>query len=370
MLNSVSIPIDLSESALELLELGKEIFDEYSKWAVENKLWSKRKAHAALYFLHRERYPNMPSALIQSIRDNALEACKRDKCKTKPKKRSLSLRYDRRTLTLRGQQLTLAGLEGRMKTIIQIPEYFKERAETWKLKGGTLVHRNKKLCIKLTFFKEKPELIPDTHVVGIDRGIYHAAVTSDGVFHSSSKVRSSQRRYLYNRRTLQAKGTPASRHRLKSMSGKEKRFSRDVNHVVSKKIAQSDGTTFILEDLKGIRKKRKGHVLNKRISSWTFSQFASFLCYKSEALGKSVVFVDPRYTSQKCSKCGTRHDSFRNKSHFRCATCGNTLHADLNAAINIRDNYLTSLLLRTGEQGAVNHPHVTELTQAQACGIL
>lgn len=360
MLQTLSIPIELPASALELLKLGQEIFNEYATWAAENKTWSKRKAHIDLYQKHREKYPQMPSGLLQAIRDNALEACKRDRCKTKPKKKRLSLRYDKRTLTLRGQQLTLAGLDGRMKVILQIPEFFKERANSWELKGGTLIYRKNRFWIKLTYFKETPELIPDTEVIGIDRGIYHAAVTSAGTFYSSSKVRASQRRYLNNRKTLQAKGTHSSKRRLKAMSGKEKRFSRDVNHVVSKQIANSGGTTFVLENLKGIRKQRKGKTLNKRVSSWAFSQFALFLQYKTEALGKRVVYTDPRYTSQKCSKCKSRHDTHRSKSRFRCATCGNKMHSDLNAAINIRDNFLISLLPRTEGQGAVNHPNVSD----------
>lgn len=92
--------------------------------------------------------------------------------------------------------------------------------------------------------------------------------------------------------------------RLKTMSGKEKQFSKDVNHQISKKLAnKKDTRVFVLEDLKGIRNQRKGKKLNKRLNSWPCYQFASFLEYKAEQSGKIVAYVDARYTSQKCSCC-------------------------------------------------------------------
>ena len=134
---------------------------------------------------------------------------------------------------------------------------------------------------------------------------------------------------------------------------------RDVNHCATKKLArQSDYTVFVLEDLSGIRTQRRGKKLNKWLSSWSFYQFEQFLAYKAEAIGKRVVFVDARYTSQKCSRCGRRSSANRKKSRFRCGSCGYTAHADINAAVNVRDNYILSLAqIETGEQGSVNAPH-------------
>jgi IS605 OrfB family transposase len=54
---------------------------------------------------------------------------------------------------------------------------------------------------------------------------------------------------------------------------------------------------FVLEDLSGIRKNRRGKKMNKWLGGWSFYQQDLFLAYKAEALGKCVVFGDPRYTS-------------------------------------------------------------------------
>ena len=46
--------------------------------------------------------------------------------------------------------------------------------------------------------------------------------------------------------------------------------------------------------------------------------------------------VDPAYTSLECSSCGHVHSSNRSGDSFECRRCGLKLHADVNAARNIR----------------------------------
>lgn len=362
MKRTVSIPVNLPrERFLPLMGFCADIFNQHVDWALKERTWNKNKAHKALYADLRAQYPNVPSALVQTIRDNAMEAVKATKFKRHPKKKPTSgLRYDKRTMTLRGHQLTLSCIGKREKLILNVPEHFKEIFETWEFCAATLTYskQSKQFWVRLVFEAETPE-VQNGDAQGIDRGLYHLATTSDGQFFGSNKVRATQRRYLYNRRKLQQKGTRSAKRRLRAMSGKEKRFMRDINHCATKKLArQPDYTVFVLEDLSGIRTQRRGKKLNKWLSSWSFYQFEQFLSYKAEALGKRVVFVDARYTSQKCSRCGHRSSANRKKSRFRCGSCGYTAHADINAAVNVRDNYILSLAqIEPREQGSVNAPH-------------
>ncbi|MCY7286163.1 MAG: transposase [Cyanobacteria bacterium CAN_BIN43] len=365
MMRTVSIPVQLPrERFLPLMGKCAEIFNAHVDWALANGTYNKNKAHQDLYADLRLKYPGVPSALLQTVRDNAMEAVKATKFKRTPRKKPTSgLRYDKRTMTLRGQQLTLSCIGKRESIILNVPEHFKEVFEGWEFCGATLTYskQKKQFWVRLVFETDTPERTTGA-AQGIDRGLYHLATTSDGQFFSSQTVRATQRRYLHNRKTLQQKGTRGAKRRLRAMSGREKRFMRDVNHCVSKKLAhQPQFAVFALEDLSGIRNQRRGKKVNKWISSWTFYQLEQFLDYKSEALGKRVAFVDARYTSQRCSVCKHIAKTNRSKSRFHCKNCGHQAHADINAAINVRDNYILSTTVVSVEQGTVNCPDATDL---------
>lgn len=365
MKRTVSIPIELDKSRFfPLMESCSDIFNIHVDWSLESKSYNKSKAHKALYEKIKQIHPTIPTAFIQAVRDTAMEAVKATSFKKRPRKKKTSgIRFDKRTMALRGHHLTLSCIGPREKIILKVPEHFRPIFESWKLKGATLTYSIKagQFWIRLIYEKETPPIKQEGEIVGIDRGIQQLAVTSEGSFFSNRTIRANQRRYLYNRKTLQTKGTPSARHRLKAMGGKEKRFSRDVNHRITKELISLEHIkTYVLEDLKGIRNKRRGKTLNKRIASWPFYQFGFFLTYKAEMLGKEVVYVDSRYTSKRCSCCKAVYKGSRKQSKFRCKCCYFELHADWNAAINIRDNYILSSTPKVSEeQAAVIQPHVT-----------
>jgi len=57
---------------------------------------------------------------------------------------------------------------------------------------------------------------------------------------------------------------------------------------------------------------------------------------KSRRFGGSVKKVDPRFTSQTCSSCGSIDKESRvSQSRYQCVSCGFSLNADFNAARNI-----------------------------------
>ena len=365
MLRTVSIPVDLPPKRFfPLMAQCAEIFNAHTDWALKHLTYNKSKAHRDLYSQLRLNYPDVPSALLQATRDNALEAIKQTKFQRKPRKKLTSgLRYDKRTMTLRGEQLTLSCIGKRVKLILNVPDYFKEIYDNWDFRGATVTYtkQTKQFWVRLIFEHPDPSKLEYGDVQGIDRGLYHLCSTHDGKFYSSNKIRANQRRYLYNRKQLQQKGTRSAKRRLKAMSGREKRFMRDVNHCVSKDLAnQSKYRIFALEDLSGIRNQTRGKKLNKWLSSWSFSQLEFFLSYKCIALGKETAFVDARYTSQRCSRCGNTKRANRKKSHFHCRSCGFKAHSDINSGLNIRDNFfLSSIQHGTEEQAAVNQPIVT-----------
>ena len=362
------------ERYLELMGIVRDIFNIHTEWSYKNQTFSKDKAHKALYLDLKNRF-KIPSSILQATRDVALEAVKRGKFKCKRpecKSKYMTVRYNDCTISRHGlNSFTLSTLDKREKVYIKTPDD-KERKEiflNWKFKNASVSYCKKTnvFWLHLQFYKPDPIPVDPKKILGIDLGIHNLVTTSNSKIKWNSKeLRKHQRKYLYLRSKLQAKGTASSKRHLRRLSGKQMRFSKDLNHVISKKLVNLDYDTFVMEDLKGVRNtKHFSKKVNKWLSNWSFNQLQNFIEYKAKALGKNFAKVNPAYTSQTCSKCGTTNKKARFKSHYRCSHCGFKIHADYNAAINIKNRYLQILSTikqedRSVEQGAVNHPIVSD----------
>jgi putative transposase len=76
--------------------------------------------------------------------------------------------------------------------------------------------------------------------------------------------------------------------------------------------------------------------LAKRILDCSWSKFFRMLKYKAADAGRRIEEIDPRYTSQECSKCGfVSKDNRKTQADFACTSCGHTDNADHNGAVNI-----------------------------------
>jgi IS605 OrfB family transposase len=150
---------------------------------------------------------------------------------------------------------------------------------------------------------------------------------------------------------LQRKGTKSAKRLLKKRSAKEARFARDCNHVISKKLvslANRTNRAIALEEIDGIgRRIRVRKSQRYGLHSWAFAQLGQFTRYKAAIAGVPVIFIDPHYTSQRCSQCGhTSRANRKTRSEFLCQKCGHASHADTNGSLNIRALGLD--VLRTG----------------------
>jgi len=300
---------------------------------IEPHSWSKIKIHNATYRKLRELYPKIPSALLQTVRDVACENLKAAKLRTKPIPKNKFIRFDKRTFSFKNGLISVSTINGRKKINVSLPKYF-EKYLSWDCKAGVLVLKNNQLWLNLIFNKENVVNTDPKIILGIDRGITNIVVTSNNVFYNSKQLKNVKGRYQYLKAKLQSKGTPSAKRHLKKLSGKEKRFVRDVNHCISKKIANTEFECYALENLKKIQR-NKGKKFNKKLGNWSFFQLENFLKYKAEELGKTIIKVNPEHTSQMCSKCGYIEKLNRNSSRFKCKSCGFELNADLNASRNI-----------------------------------
>jgi len=125
------------------------------------------------------------------------------------------------------------------------------------------------------------------------------------------------------------------------------------------------GSTIAMENLTDIRERVQARRRKRReLHNWPFAQFQQFVAYRAEARGMRVQYVDARYSSQACSRCGHVARSNRpSQSWFACRQCGYQLNADLNAARNLARR-------ATGASGGllVNQPIVSDTPLGMAPG--
>lgn len=186
---------------------------------------------------------------------------------------------------------------------------------------------------------EQPEMIPKTFI-GVDRNTTgHIAVIANPdngkIEKLGKKAIHIHRKYSAIRKRLQKEG---KFRELKKTKNRESNIVKDLNHKISRKIvdmSKEQHAALVFEDLKGIRttSKRQFKSFKYALHSWSFYQLQQFVEYKAKLLGVPVLYVDPAYTSQDCSRCGARGQ--RNGKEFKCPVCGHVDHADVNAAFNI-----------------------------------
>ena len=264
------------------------------------------------------------------------------------KKPQLDLVWNRDYSLIQGV-FSVNTLSGRLKCPFHskgMEQYFNK--DKFKFGTARLVqdHKGKYyLHIPVTTQVEELQISDISHVVGIDRGINFLAVSYDSkgksTFFDGGKIKHQRAHYKELRSELQRKQTSSARRRLKKIGSRENRWMNDVNHCVSKALVTSNPskTLFVLEDLSGIRQatervKKKDRYVSV---SWSFYDLEQKLRYKAQKNGGLVINVDPRYTSQRCPKCGHIEKSNRNKKHhvFCCKNCGYRSNDDRIGAMNL-----------------------------------
>jgi putative transposase len=114
---------------------------------------------------------------------------------------------------------------------------------------------------------------------------------------------------------------------------KVKRQRRDFHFKEALKIV-AQYQSIKVEDL-NIRGMVKNHRLAKSISDAGWGQFIMIIINKAEEAGRSVIKVNPSYTSQECSRCGNRNRITLATRIYRCARCELVIHRDRNGAKRI-----------------------------------
>src|SRR5690606_14086922 len=193
-----------------------------------------------------------------------------------------------------------------------------------------------------SFVVEVPgEPLPETDTeVGIDLGLTHFAVLSDGHKVTAPKyLRQAERRLKKAQRALArkqkgSKNREKARLRLARAHARVTDKRRDFHHQLSTRIIRENQAVYV-EDLAvpGLGRTR----LAKSVYDAGWSQFLAMLEYKAtrhERVFTRIGRFEP--TSQVCSTCGVLDGPKpRHGRAWTCQHCGTSHDRDLNAAKNI-----------------------------------
>jgi IS605 OrfB family transposase len=331
-----------SEQATKLHETMKafnEACNQIAETAYTNRTANKVKLQHIVYRETRSKYGLSAQLTIRAI-SKVAEAYKRDK-NVKPVFRSDgAIVYDQRILSWKGiDRVSILTLKGRELIPIKFGAYQEEKLG--RIRGqADLVLRNGVFYLGVVVDVPEAPVSDVYEWLGVDLGINNIAVDSDGQTWSGKQVNGLRARHGKLRSRLQAIGSKSSRRLLKKRSGKEQRFTRNVNHVISKLLvakAKDTDRGLALEDLKGIRGRITVRRHQRRSQhSWSFHQLRSFIEYKARIIGVPTRLVDPWNTSRTCPSCGYVSRQNRVGERFQCGACDFVGFADHVAALNIR----------------------------------
>jgi IS605 OrfB family transposase len=379
--------MDGKELLVDTIHRYVDAMNFISAFARENDIYSKNKIQSHIYQEIRNRFGLKAQMTVNTIGDVAMQYTGEHKSNRKRKNKdgtpravqfkspSMRLNYPRDYGFKDDDHASINSLEGRVIVPIKMGEYQREMLvkNGWRVKSSMLCHRKHDdvLFLNVAIETELPDhtFLNKDGIVGIDLGINFVAVTTDSNdktrFYGGGEVKYTRWLHAEHRKECQEKGTRSAKHKLRDLSGREKRFIKDSNHCISKDIVKHAKEDFehpiiVMEKLKGIRQQRYiGKTQKVNLNKWAFFQLQQFVEYKALEAGIPIIYIDPKYTSQDCPKCGHRDKNNRNKRlHvFSCKKCDYTSNDDRAASLNIRDRGVVFRYIRE-TRGFVNSPNV------------
>jgi putative transposase len=196
-----------------------------------------------------------------------------------------------------------------------------------------------KWFVSFSVVTDKQQLPPSDSAVGLDVGLESFATLSNGQKIASPRFfRQDEKALAKAQRKLSKteKSTPERVKRRKVVSRVHERIANrrsNIAHQESRKLVNRFGV-IAFEDL-NITGMLKNHCLAKSIADAAWYQLVQYTMSKAEEAGRRVVLVDPRNTSQGCSRCGQKVQKDLSVRVHSCPICGLIIDRDENAAINI-----------------------------------
>lgn len=218
--------------------------------------------------------------------------------------------------------ITLASLGNKMKILIPFNKHkhFNKLKELGSLKSGVRISKD---GITMLFDLPEPIQVVEGETLGIDIGQKTTLSISNG-----KTIESDNHGHTYqsicNKLARKVKDS-------KSFERTQKHRSNYIHWCCN----QIDLTNIKKVNLENIKHLRKYKRTRRSLGHWNYAELFDVLESKLSDAGVQISKVNPTYTSQRCSECGWVCKSNRKSKKFKCANCGFTADADLNASINL-----------------------------------
>jgi len=196
----------------------------------------------------------------------------------------------------------------------------------------------------IDFFFEK-DVVPKSNGanVGVDIGINKMLTFSNGVVVGKDIKEKINEVYRKEQR---------SKAWFRAITELHNYINQEINRINIYEIK-----TLVLEDLTGISHKtrnRVGKTTRRLIGHWNHKYIVDRITNKCEGNRVGVVFVDPKYTSQTCRRCGHIDKGNRSGEMFKCKKCGFAGDADHFASLNILDRFAQESIVPVANGGHGN----------------
>jgi putative transposase len=226
------------------------------------------------------------------------------------------------------------------------------------IKTATIKHEAGQWYIIFACELDKLEPLPMvTSEVGIDLGVTHFAALSDGTFIEPPRYyRKAQKKLEKLQQALSRKKRGShrrdkARKAVAKVHRKIRNQRKDFHHKQSTQLVkQHQVIVFERLEMMNLTKRAKPKQdengkyvpngasaksgLTKSMLDAGWASFQQMVTSKAACAGRTALFVDPKYTSQVCSQCGTVSKKSLEERWHSC-DCGCELDRDTNAAINI-----------------------------------
>jgi len=196
---------------------------------------------------------------------------------------------------------------------------------------------------------EDTKQLPKTdNTVGIDLGIKHLVITSDGEFFENKRYFDNTRKKLkraqqkFSRTKKGSKNRERQAIKVAKIYRKISRQREHYYHQITNKLL-NENQVIVMESLKiqNMLEKRK---LSRLIADASWSLLTNMLEYKANWYGREIIKIDTYFPSSKmCSSCGNiKQDLQLSDRIYKCSNCDLEMDRDHNATLNIKNSGIKS----------------------------